>query len=105
MRTVFPHADKTNVKDISSIYDEVLAYARYVQTLQAAKTTSLTIRENRPGLYADSAVRPAMKMIAEQIATLQVKHLNLALQRCAPAEVEQFLLVLMAACMDEIEES
>lgn len=86
LRTVFPHADKVNVKDISSIYDEVLAYAR-------------------PGLYADSAVRPAMKMIAEQIATRQVKHLNLALQRCAPAEVEQFLLVLMTACMDDIEES
>lgn len=64
-----------------------------------------TIFCDRPGLYANSVMRGAMKLLAEQISTHQTRHLMLALGRCYPVEAEQFLSALMASCMDDIEES
>ncbi|KIM71281.1 hypothetical protein PILCRDRAFT_830444 [Piloderma croceum F 1598] len=83
-RSAFPHNDRTDVRNVTEIYNDVLEFSR-------------------PGLYSESVTRAAWELLLTRIGSGTTSQLIQALGRRPLVEVVAFLTTLTTSCMSDAE--
>jgi len=103
-RSVFPHDDPSEVKNIDGIYDDILEFSRSVSG-GTLFVEAYTYRVSyRPDLYSKSVTRAAWKLLLLQIGNGPTSPLVQALAKRPPVEAGIFLSTLLTTCMDDVDE-
>ena len=102
-RNLFPHMDDTPIRNIDSVYENVLELSRYIiHTAESSK--NLTSQPRRPKHYSKNTTRVALQLIMTQIAGRETHHLRKGLLKWTVTQRKYFLSQIMNASMQPYEE-
>jgi hypothetical protein len=106
-RSLFPHADDTTIKNIDTVYENVLQLSRYSSHPFIPHIGWLPYRTDRtmyrPNLYSKNTTQAALRLMMIQIARRETLHLRKALQKWPTVELQFFLSQIMDMSMHPYE--